>query len=58
MPADLTVNLPARRNVARASVPQIQRKIAVLIGIDRYQDDRIPQLGNAVADARAVARTL
>ncbi|MES2719029.1 MAG: filamentous hemagglutinin N-terminal domain-containing protein [Pseudomonadota bacterium] len=58
MPPDLAVNLPARRPVARAAVPQIQRKIAVLIGIDRYQDERIPQLANAVADARAVARTM
>jgi uncharacterized caspase-like protein len=58
LPPDLTVNLPRRQAVARAAVPQIQRKIAVLIGIDRYQDTRIPQLGNAVTDARAVARTL
>ena len=58
MPPDLAINLPQRQAVARAAVPQIQRKIAVLIGIDRYQDERIPQLGNAVADARAVARTL
>ncbi len=58
MPPDLSVNLPARQPVARAAVPQIQRKIAVLIGIDRYQDGRIPQLGNAVSDARAVARTM
>ncbi len=58
MPPDLAVNLPERRPVARAAVPQIQRKIAVLIGIDRYQDERIPQLANAVADARAVARTM
>jgi filamentous hemagglutinin family protein len=58
LPADLQVNLPSRRNVARAAVPQIQRKIAVLIGIDRYLDDRIPKLGNAVSDARAVAATL
>jgi len=58
MPADLTVNLPARRNVARASVPQIQRKIAVLIGVDNYADGRIPKLGNAVKDVRAVSTTL
>jgi filamentous hemagglutinin family protein len=58
LPPDLGISLPSRQPVARAAVPQIQRKIAVLIGIDRYQDERIPQLANAVADARAVARTL
>ena len=58
LPADLEVNLPSRRSVTRAAVPQIQRKIAVVIGIDRYQDERIPKLGNAVADARAIGDTL
>ncbi len=44
--------------MARAAVPQIQRKIAVLIGVDSYLDARIPQLANAGKDARAVASTL
>jgi filamentous hemagglutinin family protein len=58
LPADLQVNLPARRTVARAAVPQIRRKIAVLIGVDNYLDGRIPKLANAVSDVRAVSSTL
>ncbi len=58
LPADLQVNLPQRRNVARAAVPQIQRKIAVLIGVDNYLDGRIPKLANAVNDVRAMSSTL
>ena len=50
----LTTRLP----VKSAALPQIQRKIAVLIGIDKYSDERIPKLGNAVADAEAVAESL
>ena len=58
LPADLQVNLPQRRGVARAAVPQIQRKIAVLIGVDNYLDARIPKLANAVKDVRAVSTTM
>ncbi|GAP36305.1 polysaccharide deacetylase [Piscinibacter sakaiensis] len=47
-----------RRRVRSASLPQIQRKIAVVIGVDRYADRSMPQLDNAVADARAVAQLL
>ena len=57
-PPDLAIDLPARRAVRSAALPQIERKIAVLIGIDLYSDARIPKLGNAVADARAVAASL
>ena len=56
LPADLSVSLPLHRSVLRAAVPQIQRKIAVLIGVDRYEDSRIPQLANAVSDAQAMAQ--
>jgi uncharacterized caspase-like protein len=49
---------PDRRPVRQAVLPQIQRKIAVVIGIDEYADPRIPRLANAVGDARAVARSL
>lgn len=45
---------PARATVRNAALPQIQRKLAVLIGTDRYADARIPQLDNAASDARAV----
>ena len=50
--------LPVRRSVKAATLPQIQRKIAILIGIDEYSDARIPRLGNAVRDAQAVADSL
>jgi len=39
-----------------ASLPQIERKIAVLFGINDYADKDIPQLFNAIPDADAVAR--
>ncbi len=55
---DRSPNLSGRRNIKSASLPQIQRKIAVLIGIDLYNDARIPRLGNAVNDARAIAASL
>lgn len=44
--------------VKSAALPQIRRKIAVLVGIDQYSDARIPRLSNAVGDARAVAASL
>ena len=58
LPPQPLLDLPARRTVRTATLPQIQRKIAVLIGIDQYSDARIPRLGNAVSDARAVAAVL
>ena len=57
-PAVVAYRLPVRRLVKAATLPQIQRKIAVLIGIDEYHDARIPRLGNAVRDAQAVADSL
>lgn len=39
-----------------ANLPQIERKIAVLFGINDYADKDIPQLLNAIPDADAVAR--
>ena len=50
--------LLSTRKVRAAALPQIQRKFAVLIGNDRYDDPRMPQLDNAVRDARAVASVL
>ncbi len=47
-----------QRRVRLAAVPEIQRKVAVLIGNDRYTDARIPTLDNAANDARAVGATL
>ncbi|MDD5176424.1 MAG: caspase family protein [Sterolibacterium sp.] len=39
-------------------LPQIERKVAVLIGINQYQSASIPKLDSAVPDAEAVARLL
>lgn len=50
--------IPNARAVQQASIPQIQRKIAVLVGIDNYVDERIPSLENARRDVDAVARVL
>lgn len=50
--------LLSARVVKSAALPQIRRKIAVLVGIDQYSDARIPRLSNAVGDARAVAQSL
>jgi hypothetical protein len=45
------------RKVKQAAVPAIERKVALLIGINDYVDRRIPFLLGAIPDARAV-RTL
>jgi filamentous hemagglutinin family protein len=50
--------LPAARPVRQASLPQIQRKLALLISEDNYVDDRIPDLDNAGRDAQGVAEVL
>lgn len=39
-----------------ASVPQIERKIAIMVGINAYGDQDIPQLENAIPDADGVGR--
>jgi uncharacterized caspase-like protein len=49
--------LPRPRRVRAAALPEIQRKIAVLFGIDRYTDSRMPTLDNSINDAQAVAAT-
>jgi hypothetical protein len=38
--------------------PRIQRRVALMIGLNRYDDKRIPQLFNAQPDATAVGETL
>jgi filamentous hemagglutinin family protein len=45
-----------RHRVKVAALPQIRRKLALVIGVDRYADASIPPLANAVRDARAMAR--
>ncbi|MEY8875711.1 MAG: caspase family protein [Leptothrix sp. (in: b-proteobacteria)] len=49
--------LPAvpRHRVKAAALPQIRRKLALVIGVDRYADASIPPLANAVRDAKAMA---
>ncbi|KQP35449.1 YDG domain-containing protein [Pseudorhodoferax sp. Leaf274] len=51
-----TPALASRRRVQTASLPQIERKVALVIGVNRYDDASIPQLGNAVGDAQALGR--
>ena len=58
LPGILDPLLPQRSRVRTAALPDIQRKVAVLIGIDNYADSRIPALKNAAKDAAAVAQTL
>ncbi|HYN63003.1 MAG TPA: YDG domain-containing protein, partial [Candidatus Limnocylindrales bacterium] len=45
-----------RKRVRSAALPQIERKVAVLIGVGSYKDAVIPSLANSVGDARAMAR--
>jgi filamentous hemagglutinin family protein len=56
--SELAPMLFAKRKVRNAALPQIERKLAVVIGTDKYSDARIPQLENAVSDARAVGQLL
>ena len=50
----LELNL-VRRKVRTAALPQIERKVALVIGVSQYRDTAIPSLGNAVKDAKAVS---
>jgi len=45
-----------RKRVREAALPQIDRKVAVLIGVNQYDDTVIPTLGNAVGDVKAMAK--
>ncbi len=52
---------PAEASSSRpvvAYLPQIQHKIAVLIGNNKYSDDAIESLDNAVSDVKAVGQLL
>jgi hypothetical protein len=48
----------ARRGVKVAALPVIERKLALVIGINRYDDKRVPELTGSVPDARAVRQSL
>jgi hypothetical protein len=47
-----------KRRVTQAALPAIERKLALLIGVNDYRDRRVPQLAGAVPDARAVGELL
>lgn len=42
------------RKVRQAELPSIERKVALVIGINEYSDKRVPGLESAVPDARAI----
>jgi hypothetical protein len=48
----------ARRGVKVAALPVIQRKLALVIGINKYKDSNIPELMGSVPDARSVRQIL
>ena len=50
------LSLPSRRHVRVAALPAIERKVAVVVGVDDYADRTIPTLGNAINDAQAVGK--
>ena len=47
---------PRSERARTASLPQIERKIAVLFGTNDYEDKKIPRLENAVPDVEAVSK--
>ncbi|WP_201494875.1 YDG domain-containing protein [Rubrivivax sp. A210] len=47
-----------QRKVKVAALPRIERKLALLIGVNRYADKNVPQLEGAVPDVRAVREML
>ncbi len=48
----------SKRRVVKSALPQIARKIALVIGVDTYADPKIPRLENAGRDARTVGQVL
>ncbi|MBH9579283.1 two-partner secretion domain-containing protein [Inhella proteolytica] len=46
------------RKVREAALPTIARKVALLIGVNDYQDDRVADLSGALDDVRAMQRLL
>ena len=47
-----------RVRVIEAALPVIERKLALVVGINKYRDRRIPELLSAVNDAQGVGRAL
>ncbi|MFZ4534839.1 caspase family protein [Propionivibrio sp.] len=56
MPGAIT--LPPPLMPTASFLPQIQRKVALLVGINNYSDPAIPALDTAQPDAKAVAQQL
>lgn len=56
-PVAATPLLGKLRPVKTAALPEIRRKVAVVIGINGYGDRQIPRLDNAVNDAQALGKT-
>jgi filamentous hemagglutinin family protein len=55
--ADVASARPGRagqRRVVQATLPVIERKLALVIGVNHYRDKAVPQLEGAVRDARAI----
>jgi hypothetical protein len=50
--------LPAPRIPTVSFLPQIQRKIAIVLAINNYKDKAIPQLESAVPDGEAVGKLM
>jgi filamentous hemagglutinin family protein len=61
-PRPVLVDLPeallhlSTPRVKVANLPQIVRKVALVIGVNQYTDPTIPTLSNAVGDARAIGQ--
>lgn len=47
-----------RSRVMKAALPQIGRKLALIVGTNHYQDTRLPQLSGARQDAQALQTVL
>jgi hypothetical protein len=56
--ATLRPGRAGQRRVVQASLPVIERKLALVIGVNDYRDKAVPQLEGAVRDARAIRERL
>gem|GEM_PF-4880784 len=56
--ATLRPGRAGQRRVVQATLPVIERKLALVIGVNDYRDKAVPQLEGAVRDARAIRERL
>ncbi|MCM2289314.1 MAG: filamentous hemagglutinin N-terminal domain-containing protein, partial [Sulfuritalea sp.] len=56
--AQQVARLPAPRTPSVSFLPQIERKIAVVVAINNYEDKAIPQLDSAVPDGEAIGKLM